>query len=130
MSDFGIIASIFKDMAASGTHQRIESKDGVVALYHAVYTDETFDQAAEALVTIVRHAEDMLPGHDRHLFLDIDGHRNPAGGFDDDMVELQQEFVLGFLSGWLTEVSMPLTHVRNNLPQKNDVPETFSISTP
>ena len=30
------------------------------------------------------------------LYLDIEGHRNSAGGYDQDMMELQKDFILGF----------------------------------
>ena len=50
------------------------------------------------------------------------GHRKPDGEFDSDMVELHI-FVGTFLIQYLTEVKMPLIHVRNEKWQNNVVPD-------
>jgi hypothetical protein len=67
------------------------------------------------------------------LYLDIDGHRNRDGGFDSDMFELQQHFILGFLMQFLTEVNMPLAagvRRRDASPQSEDIPEELTIQNP
>lgn len=92
-------------------------------LYHIVYEHETFEQAARALVDLVAFSERESSGAPRVLFLDIEGHRNPEGGFDHDMFELQKEFLIGYLLQFMTEIRTPLYHVRNTKGQRDDVPE-------
>ena len=101
---------------------RQQHKKGNV-LYHVVYKHETFEQAARALVDLVAFSQRESPGEARSLFLDIEGHRNPEGGFDHDMFELQKEFLIGYLLQFMTEIRTPLYHVRNNKGQRDDVPE-------
>lgn len=79
-----------------------------IAIYHRVMRREGFEETARILLHLVRDARDKAPDKPRVLYLDIDGHRNEAGGFDGEMFELQQEFVLGFLMPFLKEVHMPL----------------------
>jgi hypothetical protein len=80
------------------------------------------------LLELVRYTEEKLAGKPRFLYLDIEGHRNDEGGYDRDRFELQRDFLLGFLMPYLTECSVPLVDkVRNNFPQRNDVPERFEI---
>jgi len=98
-----------------------------IELRHSVKANETFEEAAQAIVALVYKAEIESPGASRHLHLDIEGHKNSSGGWDHDMFELQKEFLIGFLMPHLTELTMPLGRVRNPKPQDNDVPEEFQI---
>ena len=106
---------------------RVEPGDNSVAIYHVVYSHEDFNHAATTLFELVRQAERVKPGMKRKLFLDIEGHRNSEGGFDGDMFELQQEFLLGFLSQFLAEIHSPLVSVTNSQPQIDDIPERLDI---
>jgi hypothetical protein len=109
------------------SHQnKLKSKS--IALYHAVFEDEDFQTSAKILVELVRKAETSHPGLPRRLYLDIDGHRDPQGGFDHDMYELQTHFVLGFLSQWLASASFPLGAIEFNHAQRNDPPDMLSIT--
>ena len=63
----------------------------------------------------------------RKLFLDIDGHRNSSEGFDADMLELQKDFLLEFLGRYLTEIHAPLINLRNEKPQRNDLPPDLIV---
>jgi hypothetical protein len=83
-----------------------------IALYHHVFAREGFDGAAKTIYRLTYDASQRFPGVPRFLFLDIDGHRNPAGGFDHEMFELLQEFLLGFLAKYVTEIQTPLYHVK------------------
>jgi hypothetical protein len=98
-----------------------------LVLYHCVYADEGFKDAALALFDVVAYAQRTFPGAERHLFVDIEGHRMPNDAFDGDMFELQNEFLLGFLMHFLTEARVPLIHVRNPKPQQEDLPEELRI---
>ena len=79
---------------------------------------------------MVRSAAERYPGKPRRLYLDIEGHRNSAGGFDADMQELQRGFVLGFLSPYLSYVSMPLVTAERREPQRDEVPNELVIQRP
>ena len=92
-----------------------------------MYENETFEDAASMLFGLISEAQKINPGKDRILYLDIDGHRNEEGGFDRDMLELQMEYMLGFLLKYLKEVVMPLARVKNKNKQNNDIPDKFFI---
>jgi hypothetical protein len=96
-------------------------------LYHCVYSTEKFNDAAHALFDLVAYAHRTFPGAERHLFVDIEGHRMPNDAFDGDMFELQKDFLLGYLMHFLTEARVPLVHVRNPHPQQEDLPDELHI---
>ena len=111
-------------------NQPIQFEGDSVALYYCVKAKEGFTSAAQYLFNLVNQAQRLHPDRKRVLYLDIDGHRNSQGGFDSDMLEVQKEFLLGFLMEFLTEVKMPLIGsgaIRNEKPQNNDVPDTFIL---
>ena len=98
-----------------------------VAIYHVVLEDENFVIAAKMLYNLVYMAQQENPNQPRALYLDIDGHRNEQGGFDHDMLELQKDFVLGFLLPFLSEVHMPLLAAVNQKLQQNEMAEELEI---
>jgi hypothetical protein len=104
--------------------------ENAVALYHSVYKNEGFNESAEALFKLIKHTSQQFKAKNRILYLDIEGHRNELGGFDHDMFELQQNFILGFLMPYLTEVRMPLVAVKNNQKQIDEFPEELIIDAP
>lgn len=110
-------------------HRRLElvTDNKAVALYHVVYENEGFEEAAKAIFGLVQLAEKKIPGKDRILYLDIEGHRNTEGGFDVDMMELQKEFLVGFLVRYLSEINAPLIKGKNKEGQQNDIPEELEI---
>lgn len=102
-----------------------------VAIYHVVYVHEDFDDAARKLVELIKHAQKNYPGRPRHLYLDIEGHRNTAGGFDRDMFELQGPFGVKFLMQWLTSFHCPIAGIQRAPtapPQDDDIPDVLLIS--
>lgn len=102
----------------------------MIAIYHRVYRRENFEKAAQDLFGLLYTAQSKQPEQPRALYVDIDGHRNEAGGFDDDMLELQQEFGLHMLLPFVKELHFPLFSVENPHEQKNDVPEKIMIQNP
>lgn len=105
-------------------------KGDLSALYHVVYPHEGFEESAQALFRLVKRAQQIRPGKPRSLVLDIEGHRDDGGQFDSDMHELQQEFVLGFLSRYLSEIRMPLYCGKNPGQQDDGVPASLDIRAP
>ena len=106
---------------------RFESNGDSVAMYHVIYENEGFEESAQNLFKLVQNAQSLSPGKKRKLFLDIEGHRNSKGGFDADMLELQKEFLLGFLNIYLSEIHSPLGDTMNPMPQENDIPPALIL---
>lgn len=88
---------------------------------------EGFEVSVQILFELVKEAQKKSPNQKRVLYLDIEGHRNPKGGFDHDMFELQRHFILGFLMPYLTKAYIPLVAVENNKIQANDLPDKMQI---
>ncbi len=106
---------------------RVEGTERAIALYHVVYRHERFEEAAQALFSLVRDAQARFPDQRGELFLDIEGHRDEQGGFDPDMFELQQDFLLGFLGRFLSEIHTPLITVSKPKGQENNIPDYLDI---
>ncbi|MEU7016458.1 HNH endonuclease [Streptomyces sp. NPDC046385] len=101
-----------------------------IALYHDMRVEEDFTKCATRLFSVLQQAAATCPGAPRYLYLDVQGHRNAAGGYDTDAIEIINEFLLGFLSPYLTEISTPLYRAKNPRPQREDVPDFLQIGDP
>src|SRR5687768_6969243 len=89
---------------AEQPRSKLDNTDQAVAIYHVVYQREGFEKSAQILFQLVREAQQNYPNKRRALFLDIENHRNEQGGFDADMFELQNHFLIGFLARFLSEI--------------------------
>lgn len=98
-----------------------------IAIYHFVFENENFEESAQIIFDLVKSAQENSPNQKRVLYLDIEGHKNKKGGFDNDMFELQRHFILGFLMPYLSEVHMPLLFAKNTKLQRNDLPGNLKI---
>lgn len=108
--------------------QKITKDEDSIALYHVVYKDDSFELAATMLYQLIISCQAKFPKKKRILYLDIDEHRNNAGGFDNDMMELQNNYILGFLMPYLSKVYLPLgLAVKNPKVQLEDLPEKLVI---
>ncbi|MFI9848394.1 HNH endonuclease [Nonomuraea sp. NPDC051941] len=94
----------------------------------AVY--ENFERCARRIFEVVKLAQRTNPGAPRHLYLDIQGHKNDEGGYDRDARELMRHFILEFLWPYLSEAHMPIIHIKKNEGQLDDLPDLLSISYP
>jgi len=108
---------------------KVECDDRAVAIHHVVYSHEGFDESAQTLFKLVQKAQEIRPGSKRKLFLDIEGHRTSDGSFDAAMLELQMEFLVGFLARFLSKIHCPLMSVTNPKPQENEIPPELIIKT-
>jgi len=54
-------------------------------------------------------------------------HGNRSTGFDNDMFELQDGFLLGFLSPYLSEIHCPIFNAANPKSQENDIPPSLIV---
>lgn len=102
--------------------------DKMINVYHRIMHKENFEIAAHDLFNLLKSAQSSNPDMPRALYVDIDGHRNEEGGYDDDMLEIQKEFGIGFLGKYFTEVHFPLGDFINKEPQCNDIPDELSIT--
>ena len=118
--------SLFDPIPVLDARQRMRTEKGV-ALYHYVYSHENFEETAQMLFKMVKNARDQFPGKPRYLYLDIEGHRNQAGGFDRDMFELQSHFLPEFLGKYLCAFYVPLGDFEHKAPQQEDMPDGLKI---
>ncbi len=98
-----------------------------IAIYHEVYQHEDFETSAKIIFNLLKNAQKKFPDRERYLYLDIEGHRNKKGGYDSDMLELQKDFLLGYLMRYFTEIYTPLIHCRNTHRQENNVEDELFI---
>lgn len=101
--------------------------DNTVSVYHVVEEDEDFDQAAQGVFELLKEAQSRFPDWPRVLYLDVSGHLDELGRFEDDFVELQQEFLIASLGRYFVALDMPLISVLNPDSQQNDVPDELVI---
>lgn len=101
-----------------------------IGLYHDMRVEEDFAKCATRLFAILKKAAETSPGAPRHLYLDIQGHRDADGDYDADAREIMCDFLPGFLGPYLTEISTPLRQGKNPEPQREDVPRVLTIRDP
>ena len=103
--------------------------DNSVALYHVVEAEETFEAAAGAVFGLLVEAQARFPGWPRVFYIDVNGHRGDAAGFDADFYEFQQEFLFSVVAPFVTALETPLTGaLLNPEPQRNDVPDRLRLA--
>jgi hypothetical protein len=112
---------------APGIHMNF---DNTVALYHVVGADDDFEAAAQDLFALVKEAQGRFPDWPRVLYLDIDGHLDAEGRFDDAMIELQQEFLVAAMGRFVTALALPIANLVNPHPQANDLPDELVLQAP
>lgn len=111
----------FEGISLDPFHRNL-MKDKVTRLYHVVYENQFFEEAASQIFELIQLAQVQKPFYDRILHLEIEGHRTSDGEFDHDMFELQFHFIGKFLSRYLKEMRMPIGDYRILRPQINIVP--------
>jgi hypothetical protein len=104
--------------------------DNTVSLYHVVAASDDFETAAQDIFALLKRAEDEFPGWPRVLYLDIEGHLDEKGRFENDFVEFQQEFLIAAMGKFFTALALPLVSVVNPNPQSNDVPDSLRLQAP
>ncbi len=114
-------------MAMNGKLRQLNHDRHGIAVYHRVRANENFDGTVQMLLKLLREAQNRFPGKKRNLLLDIDGHLNDAGGYDNDMLELQTKFTVEVLLQFLSSISMPLGTIRNPRPQNDNIPDELNL---
>lgn len=101
--------------------------DNTISIYHIVGKNDSFEKAALDLFDLVLDAQRRFPNWPRALYLDIEGHVLPNGQFEEDFVELQQDFLFATIAPFVTALETPLVDGMNPEPQRNDVPDKLNI---
>ncbi|WP_022836667.1 hypothetical protein [Salisaeta longa] len=112
---------------APGIHMNF---DNTVSLYHIVAADDDFETAAHDLFALLKEAQERFPEWPRVLYLDIQGHMDDQERFDDEMVELQQEFLIAAMGKFFTALALPIVAVVNPDKQSNEVPDELVLQAP
>lgn len=102
--------------------------DNSVSIYHVLGPELTFEEAAYEIFEAVREAQNRYPDWPRIFYLDIVGHASDSHPFDNDFIELQQEFWFSMIAPFLTSFELPLTGpLVNPEVQRNDLPDSVLI---
>jgi len=112
---------------APGLHMNF---DNTVSLYHIVGAEDDFETAAQDVFALLKEAQERFPDWPRVLYLDIQGHLDGQGRFTDDMIELQQEFLIAAMGKFFTALALPIVAVVNPDTQVNDLPDELVLQAP
>lgn len=105
--------------------------DNTVSLYQIVSAEDTFDQAATEAFSLIREAQEKYPDWPRVFYLDIEGHKGPQSGFNEEFFEFQQEFWFQTIAHFVTAFETPMVGALvNPNPQQNDVPTALRVDPP
>ncbi|MFW5973722.1 MAG: hypothetical protein ACOCTG_06990 [Bacteroidota bacterium] len=105
--------------------------DTSVSIYHIVSEDDDFDTAVQGIFALLKEAQERFPDWPRAYYLDVAGHLDEMGRYEDDFVELQQEFFFSAIAPFVTALELPLTGpLLNPERQRNDVPDRLVIGPP
>ena len=105
--------------------------DNTVSLYLIVEKDDSFQDAAQKAIDMVKEAQERFPEWPRVFYLDIQGHEGEHLGFSEDFFEFQQEFFFSTIAHFVTAFELPATGgMLNPESQRNDVPDELVVKLP
>ena len=99
-----------------------------IVIFCKIKENEDFNIAAKRIYDLIYRMQEENPNKERTLHLEIEGHRNKEGGYDNDMFELQFHFLFKTMFQYLHALHMPLISVTNNKKQKQLPAESFIIA--
>jgi hypothetical protein len=105
---------------------KVKSTPNGIAIYHIVKSRDKFENSANEIYELVYSAKQEYPNEQIHLYVDIEGHKNKDGGFDNDMFELQTQFITGLILQYINSVTMPLGSTKN-IQMNKEMPPKLSI---
>jgi len=102
--------------------------DNTVSLYHIVSSSDDFEKAVTDVFGLLKKAQERYPDWPRVFYIEIEGHKGPRDGFDDDFFEFQQEFWFSTIAHFVTAFEGPLVgKLINPNAQRNDLPDEMVI---
>lgn len=105
--------------------------DNTVSIYQIVEAEDTFEEAAQKAIDMIKEAQERFPDWPRVFYLDIQGHEGEHLGFSGDFFEFQQEFFFSTIAHFVTAFETPVTGgMLNPEPQRNDVPDELVVKLP
>ena len=99
----------------------------VVKICHTIMENDSIKSAAKDLLKLLSNTQKQKPNKPRILYININGHRNKAGGYDQEMYKLQMEYGRKFLIQFFEEIHFPLYSMKNVSYQNNDIPEKLKL---
>ncbi len=103
--------------------------DNSVSIYAIISPEDSFEDAASEVFSMLKTAEEKYPGWPRIFFVDIAGHEGDRSGFSEDFFEFQQEFWFSAVAQFVTAFELPITGALvNPEPQKNDLPDGLTVN--
>lgn len=112
---------------APGIHMNF---DNTVSIYHVVAAEDDFETAAHDIFALLKETQERFPDWPRVLYLDIQGHLDDQGRFENEMVELQQEFLIAAMGKFFKALALPIIQVVNPEKQSNDIPDELVLQAP
>ncbi|MFB6229617.1 MAG: hypothetical protein ABEL04_00550, partial [Salinibacter sp.] len=109
---------------APGIHMNF---DNTVSLYHIVEEEDDFETAAQDIFALLKEAQDEFPDWPRVFYLDIEDHMRDDDRLEEEMIELQQEFLIAAMGKFFTALALPLVAVVNPEDQVNDLPDELVL---
>lgn len=105
--------------------------DNTVSIYCVVDEEQSFEDAAQEVFALIQESQRRYPAWTRILYVDIEGHRDDSGRFEEDFVEFQQEMFFSTIAPFVTAFELPLTGgLVNPSPQRDDLPDELIIQAP
>jgi len=112
---------------APGIHMNF---DNTVSLYHIVEEEDDFETAVQDIFALLKEAQEEFPDWPRVFYLDIEDHTRDDDRLEEEMIELQQEFLIAAMGKFFTALALPLVAVVNPEDQVNDIPDELVLQPP
>jgi hypothetical protein len=112
---------------APGIHMNF---DNTVSLYHIVEEKDDFETAVQDIFALLKEAQEEFPDWPRVFYLDIEDHTRDDDRLEEEMIELQQEFLIAAMGKFFTALALPLVAVVNPEDQVNDIPDELVLQPP
>ena len=100
-----------------------------IVIFYKIKEKENFEMAANRIYNLIYRIQEENPYKDRTLILEIEGHRNKSGEYDNDMFELQFDFLIDIMFPYLHALHMPLISICNEGKQKKLPSDSLLIAS-
>lgn len=118
----------FEGVGAEINDKVIMRSEEPVVLEHRMLENANFDLTSHMIISSLKSTQKKFPFRSRILVIEVEGHRNDKGGFDNDAYEIIFEFALVMILRYCSAIFTPLGGYTNPYPQWNNIPDDFSVS--